>query len=111
MNEMGATWVNSKAYFTMLLPFFQFSEVKGAINPMKISFKITDKYRLYEFKNYIIKLFNLTQIDEIIWKQDRDKFLIEVEKIKEKNKDKSSLIKEEIRSVRKGRKAMLKLMS
>lgn len=35
LNEMGAVWMKQKDYFTFLLPDFEFSKIKGAINPSK----------------------------------------------------------------------------
>ena len=35
LNEMGAVWMKQKDYFTFLLPDFEFSKIKGAINPGK----------------------------------------------------------------------------
>ena len=32
MNEMGAAWVLQKKYTTILLPGFEFKEIRGAIN-------------------------------------------------------------------------------
>lgn len=40
LNEMGATWVLQKRYTTILLPGFDFKEVKGAIDPTKIAIKL-----------------------------------------------------------------------
>lgn len=39
MNEMGAAWVLQNDYDVILLPGFNYSEIKGAINPRKISIK------------------------------------------------------------------------
>ena len=36
MNEMGAAWVLKNDYTTILLPGFEFNEIKGAINPRQI---------------------------------------------------------------------------
>ena len=35
LNEMGAVWMKQKDYYTFLLPDFEFSKIKGAINPSK----------------------------------------------------------------------------
>lgn len=88
LNEMGATWVNSKSYCTIMLPFFEFKEIKGAIDPMEISFKINDKYRIDEFKDKIVKIFKLKELNNTIWQQDRDDFLNEIEKLIDKDKSK-----------------------
>lgn len=103
LHEMGATWVNSKKYYTVLLPFFEFKEIKGAIDPMEISFKINDRYKLNEFKNNIIELFNLEKLDDTIWEQDREKFLEKIRILMERDKVKYNSHKEEIKSVRRTR--------
>lgn len=40
MNEMGAAWILQNKYTTILLPGFEFKEIKGAINPRKIGLKL-----------------------------------------------------------------------
>ncbi|WP_117387099.1 toll/interleukin-1 receptor domain-containing protein, partial [Ruminiclostridium hungatei] len=40
LNEMGATWVTSKEYYSILLPFFEFKSLKGAIDPSAICLSI-----------------------------------------------------------------------
>lgn len=40
MNEMGAAWVLQKKYTTILLPGFEFKEIRGVINPRKIGLKL-----------------------------------------------------------------------
>lgn len=49
LNEMGACWVLKNKYSTILLPNFDFEEVRGAINPNKLSFKLNNDVRLREF--------------------------------------------------------------
>lgn len=40
MNEMGAAWILQNKYTTILLPGFEFKEIKGAINPRRIGLKL-----------------------------------------------------------------------
>ncbi|MDX8291526.1 toll/interleukin-1 receptor domain-containing protein [Metabacillus indicus] len=49
LNEMGACWILNKKYTAILTPSFDYKEMKGAINPNQISFKLNDLDRLYEF--------------------------------------------------------------
>lgn len=49
LNEMGASWILNKKYTAILTPNFKFTEIKGAINPHQLSFKMNDFIRLYEF--------------------------------------------------------------
>lgn len=79
LNEMGAVWVNKKAYITFLLPGYDYSDIKGAINPRRISIKLDDdyktlKHRLGEFKTDMLKQFSLT-ISDTRWEELRDQFM------------------------------------
>ncbi len=78
LNEMGATWVMSKEYLTILLGDFEFSQIKGAVDPQKIGFKITDVDRLNEFKDKLVEGLNLIPPFDCDWKAIRDKFLSEI---------------------------------
>ncbi|MED1634047.1 MULTISPECIES: toll/interleukin-1 receptor domain-containing protein [Bacillus subtilis group] len=49
LNEMGACWVLRKKYSAILLPNFNFKEIKGAVNPNQMAFKLNDIDRLTEF--------------------------------------------------------------
>ena len=100
LNEMGATWISNKAYYTVLLPNFEFTDIKGAINPMDMSFKIEDKNMLNEFKDKIVKEFNLKQIDNNIWEEDRDKFISNIKEIDKKYKSNNQKCKIEIDRVK-----------
>ncbi|MDW4511790.1 toll/interleukin-1 receptor domain-containing protein [Priestia megaterium] len=62
LNEMGACWILNKKYTAILTPNFDFKEIKGAINPNQLSFKLNDLDRLYEFLDDSCKVFNLDQI-------------------------------------------------
>lgn len=85
LNEMGATWVNYNEYQQILLPGFNFDNVKGAIEPSKISFKLDDKenrkYRLTELKDSLLKILNIDMNDQSIWEHDRDAFLSEIDNL------------------------------
>lgn len=78
MSEMGATWVMSKDYLTILLGEFDFNQIEGPINSHKIGFKITDTKRLDECKGMLIEALGLPEMDEHKWIKARDKFLNEV---------------------------------
>ena len=80
LNEMGASWVLRKKYSTILLPGFDYSEIKGAVNPSQISLKLDDdsideiKTKLGELKNNISDEFNLS-VPENRWEKKRDAFI------------------------------------
>lgn len=78
LNEMGAAWITSKEYLTLLLPDFNFDEIKGAIDPTSIGFKINNKERLNSFREKITNILSLPVLDFNIWEKDRDRFLDEI---------------------------------
>lgn len=54
LNEMGAVWIKKSKFQRILLPGFDFPNIKRAINPRNISFKLDDlenrDYSLNELK-------------------------------------------------------------
>jgi len=86
LNEMGATWVMSKEYITILVDNFEFSQIKGSIDPQKIGFKITDAARLDEFKDKLIEGLNLKPAFGYDWEATRDKFLADISHIPSEQK-------------------------
>lgn len=83
LNEMGAAWVKQSAYQTMLLPGFAYSEIKGAVNPRDISFRLEDKENrdqaLNEFKDRLVQHLGLDEPDCALWERFRNKFTAEVD--------------------------------
>lgn len=59
LNEMGACWILQKKYSTILLPNFNFKEIKGAVNPNQLAFKLNDLERLTEFLENVLEDFGL----------------------------------------------------
>lgn len=78
LNEMGAAWILNNQYQTILLPGFDFADIKGAINPRSISFKLDDKDNrvsaIGEFKNNIIDFLQMDHVDSSIWDYNRERF-------------------------------------
>jgi len=74
-NEMGATWVNNHSYQTILLNGFKFKSIEGAIDPCRISFSLTDKFRLNEFKDLIIESLGIDPVSTSRWERARDSFI------------------------------------
>ncbi|EWG09312.1 toll/interleukin-1 receptor domain-containing protein [Cytobacillus firmus] len=60
LNEMGACWILNKSYTTILAPNFEYKELKGAVNPNQMAFKINDENRLCDFIESIKREFNTT---------------------------------------------------
>ena len=80
MNEMGAAWVLQNKYTTILLPGFEFKEIKGAINPRKIGLKLDSdltevKEKLGQLKDMLTQEFGLTNITDVRWERKRDDFI------------------------------------
>lgn len=78
LNEMGATWVMSKDYATILLRGFDFKGIEGSVDPRRIGFAIEDKSRLDEFKDKLIKELRIENVGQD-WIVNRDIFLKEIE--------------------------------
>lgn len=78
--EMGATWVRSSAHIPILIPPFDFSEVKGVL-PHTQGFKINVPEKLNTFKKQVLTFFNLEELDSTIWERKRKRFLDEVNDI------------------------------
>lgn len=78
LNEMGATWVMSKEYITILVNDFEFSQIKGAVDPQKIGFKITDIDRLDEFKDKLVDGLGITLSSNYDWEAARDSFIAKI---------------------------------
>lgn len=83
LNEMGAAWIVQNQYTVIGTPEFDFNNQKfqsGAIDPRRIGFRMDNKNRIVEFKNNIIKQFNL-KIDEVDWNDLMDKYTTKISKI------------------------------
>ena len=78
LNEMGATWVMSKEYITILVDDFAFDQIKGCVDPQKIGFKITDTDRLDEFKDKLVNGLGITLSPDYDWESTRDGFIAEI---------------------------------
>lgn len=86
LNEMGAAWILQNRYTTVLLPGFEFIEIKGAINPRRIILKIDSdktevKEKLGQLKDTLIAEFNLAHITDVRWEQKRDNFLAAISSV------------------------------
>lgn len=86
LNEMGAAWVLKQKYDSVLLPNFDFVQIKGAINPNKIGIKLDSNvdelnHRLNELKDNLIEEFGLRMISATKWERHRNEFVESVSKI------------------------------
>ncbi len=85
MNEMGAAWVLKNEYTSILLPKFEYKEIKGAVNPNKIGMKLDDndellKKRLGELKNIISEKFGIS-VPDMRWEKKRNDFISKIKSI------------------------------
>ena len=79
-NEMGATWVLKTKYDSVLLPGFEYRDIKGAVNPNQISIKLDGneevlKQHLNELKDKLIAEFGLTMPSASKWERHRQTFI------------------------------------
>ena len=86
LNEMGAAWVLKQKYDTVLLPNFDFVQIKGAINPNKIGIKLDSNadelnHRLNELKDNLIEEFSLRAVSATKWERHRNEFVENIDKI------------------------------
>ncbi len=80
LNEMGAAWALQSKYTIVLLPGYEFVEIKGAINPRQIALKLDNpindvKAKLGQLRDGLIGEFDLARIPEIRWEKKRDTFI------------------------------------
>lgn len=81
LNEMGAAWISSKNYNSLLTPNFDFRQMTGAIDLTKISLYINDENGLNKFKDKLVEILKLEDVNYQIWGEDRKKFIESVNKI------------------------------
>ena len=88
LNEMGAAWVLQHRYTSVLLPQFDFRDVKGVIDQMRISIKLdSEKYelkaRLNELRDIIVSEIGLelSSFSQNIWERHRDEFVDKVSSV------------------------------
>ncbi len=100
--EMGATWVSTKEHIPILIPPFDYSDMKGVIPPTKTGMKIDEKEKYNSFKERIEVFLKLNQINHSVWERKRDKILNSIDdhinsssKTKYSNESEVNLIQKE----------------
>lgn len=84
LNEMGAAWVLQSEYSTVLLPKFEFKNIRGAINPNRVSIKLDNpdmSARLNELKDNMIQIFNLPSISQTKWERHKNEFTSKIQDV------------------------------
>lgn len=84
LNEAGAIWIKNIPFYPIILPDFSFEEIKGFLNSNITGFKIDDKHKLNEFKDNLVKYFNLQEVNSNIWEQERNNFISKMNIYKKK---------------------------
>lgn len=90
LNEMGAAWVQSKRHTAILVPGFNYNQIRGSVDASKIWFRMDAVDKINEFKNELIGEFDLDDLDENYWDRRKEKYIKEINSIYENNKHKSS---------------------
>lgn len=89
LNEMGAAWVTKKEYTSILLPGFDFSQIRGAISADQLSIKLDSdedelKQRLNELKDTLTEVFEISKLPDIRWEEFRNDFIESIKSIQRK---------------------------
>lgn len=83
LNEMGAAWVLRANATSLLLPGFDFSGMKGVIGSDCIAIKLDGdrsevKDRLNQLRRELESEFDISDNEDIIWEEARDRFIHEI---------------------------------
>ena len=83
LNEMGAAWIVQAKYTLILLPGFNFEQIKGVVNKNQIGIKLDNsrdevKDKLNQLYDNIVEEFKLQKKKQIIWEEKRDSFIDEI---------------------------------
>jgi hypothetical protein len=87
LNEMGAAWALKSNCHSILLPGFDYINMKGVINDEKIAIKLDKEQaevydKLNQLRDEFVKEFNLIKVPDIIWEKARNDFVDKVNLLK-----------------------------
>ena len=82
--EMGAAWVRTNQHIPILIPPFDYSDVKGVI-PTIHGMKINEKNKINSLKEQIEIFLELASINISNWERKRDNILKQIREILDKN--------------------------
>lgn len=80
--EMGATWIKTNAHIPILIPPFEYHDVKAVI-PTIHGMKIDEKERYNTLKDIVEKNFQISPINNSIWERKRDNHLKQIKQLLE----------------------------
>lgn len=75
--EMGATWVKTNLHIPVLIPPFDYKDVKGVI-PTTNGMKINEKPKYNSLKTIVEEFLDLEPINNSVWERKRDNLLKEL---------------------------------
>jgi hypothetical protein len=89
--EMGATWIKTNEHIPILIPPFNYEDIKGVI-PTTHGMKINEKAKFNSLKEKIENFIGIKPINISIWERRRNKILKEIKQVlgkrdKEEHKD------------------------
>ncbi len=78
--EMGATWVKTNQHIPILIPPFNYGDIKGVI-PTTHGMKINEKEKFNTLKEIVENFIGLTPVGVSVWERRRDKILKEIKEV------------------------------
>lgn len=80
LNEMGAAWAFKTKFCSILLPGFDFSDMRGVVNSSRISLKIDVarkevQNRLNQLYDDLANFFGIERNTSVVWESARDMFI------------------------------------
>ena len=86
LNEMGAAWVLKSNYTSILLPGFEFSQMKGVVNASTIALKLDSelaeiKDKLNQLYETIVEEFSIRKKRSVLWEEKRDAFICAINEV------------------------------
>ena len=81
LNEMGAAWIASKKQIGILLPNFEFKQIRGVVERSKIHMEIGDKSRINDLKSMLEEFFLVSLVSGNPWEKMRDDFIDAIKNI------------------------------
>lgn len=86
LNEMGAAWLTKATDTLLLLPGFDFDDIKGCVDSTEIGIKLDGaddelNHRLDELKDTLVSEYSLAQFSGSRWERRRGEFVDKVREI------------------------------
>jgi len=78
--EMGATWVRTNQHIPILIPPFNYDDIKGVI-PTTHGMKINEKEKFNTLKEIVEQFIGLEPVGVSVWERRRDKILKEIKEV------------------------------